>query len=92
MFPDLLLLLIAFLLGRDDLHAQFSNLRFDKYTTANGLSDNNTNAIIQDSRGFLWIGSNNGLSQFDGRFFKKIYPPRGGWPQTDPFDGMSSRG
>lgn len=51
--------------------AQYSNIRFEKYTTASGLSDNNTNAVIQDSRGFLWIGSNHGVSRYDGRIFKK---------------------
>jgi ligand-binding sensor domain-containing protein/two-component sensor histidine kinase len=51
--------------------AQFSNIRFEKFTAANGLSDNNTNAIMQDSHGFIWIGTNHGVSRYDGRYFKK---------------------
>jgi len=51
--------------------AQFSNILFEKFTTTNGLSDNNTNAILQDSHGFIWIGSNHGVNRYDGRYFKK---------------------
>jgi ligand-binding sensor domain-containing protein/two-component sensor histidine kinase len=50
---------------------QHENIRFEQYTTAHGLSDNQTGAIIQDSRGFIWIGSSHGLNRFDGRFFKE---------------------
>ncbi len=51
--------------------AQLGNIRFDKHTTVNGLSDNNTNAIFQDNHGFLWIGSNHGVNRYDGRVFRK---------------------
>lgn len=44
---------------------------FEKYTTANGLTDNNTGALLHDSRGFLWIGTANGLNRFDGKIFKQ---------------------
>lgn len=44
---------------------------FETYTTANGLTDNKTGALLQDSRGFLWIGTANGLNRFDGKIFKQ---------------------
>ena len=40
------------------------------YTLKDGLPDNSINDIFQDSRGFLWIGTNAGLSRFDGENFK----------------------
>lgn len=52
-------------------YCQFENIRFEHYTAANGLSTNNTNAIFQDKRGFIWIGSSHGLNRYDGKNFKK---------------------
>ena len=39
------------------------------YTTEYGLSNSQVNDIYQDSRGFVWIASENGLSCFNGRDF-----------------------
>jgi signal transduction histidine kinase/ligand-binding sensor domain-containing protein len=51
-----------------------NNLRFTHYTTRDGLSDNIVNALFQDSRGLLWIGTSNGMNYFDGVSFQQIYP------------------
>lgn len=42
---------------------------FNKLTTAQGLNTNNVTCILQDTKGFLWIGTKNGLQRFDGRKF-----------------------
>jgi signal transduction histidine kinase/ligand-binding sensor domain-containing protein/DNA-binding response OmpR family regulator len=39
---------------------------------ADGLSSNTVRSIIQDNRGFMWFGTENGLSRFDGRSFKNF--------------------
>jgi len=52
------------------LKAQLSQFRFKHYTTADGLSQGNIYHIIQDSRGFMWFGSFDGLDRFDGYNFK----------------------
>lgn len=49
--------------------AQNQSLRFDHLGTREGLSQINVNCIIQDSRGFMWIGSRNGLNRYDGYKF-----------------------
>ncbi len=53
--------------------AQNSKFLFTNYTTAQGLPDNNVQSVMQDSRGFLWIGTAEGLSRFDGKNFKNFY-------------------
>lgn len=49
--------------------AQRPNLNFEHFGTREGLSQINVNCIIQDSRGFMWIGSRNGLNRYDGYKF-----------------------
>lgn len=39
------------------------------YDIKNGMPDNSVNCIAQDGSGFVWIGTSNGLSRFDGMFF-----------------------
>ncbi len=41
-----------------------------KFTTENGLSDESLGESMQDSRGVLWLASDNGLNRFDGQEFK----------------------
>lgn len=44
-------------------------LPIKNYTTADGLPRDYVNKIVQDSRGFLWFCTNEGLSRFDGYKF-----------------------
>ncbi len=46
------------------------NAHFDHMSIKHGLSRNTGNAILLDSRGFLWIGTENGLNRYDGYTFK----------------------
>ncbi|MDX1415614.1 MAG: two-component regulator propeller domain-containing protein [Candidatus Promineifilaceae bacterium] len=50
-------------------------ITFERLTTDHGLAHNwIRGGIVQDSRGFVWIATNNGLSRFDGYQFKNFYP------------------
>ena len=40
-----------------------------QFNTANGLPNNNIRSLAQDAKGFIWMGSPNGLFRFDGYFF-----------------------
>jgi ligand-binding sensor domain-containing protein len=44
-------------------------LKFENYTTEEGLSVGTVWSILQDSRGYLWFGTANGLNKFDGYNF-----------------------
>lgn len=59
---------IFLLLGNINSFAQ--QLYFKKLTAVNGLSNNTVNDIIQDSIGFIWIATEDGLNRFDGYDFK----------------------
>jgi len=47
-----------------------SIIRFEHLTIEDGLSQNAGLAIFQDSRGYLWVGSQDGLNRYDGYSFK----------------------
>ena len=43
------------------------------YTMDDGLAANRVYSILQDSCGFMWFGTDDGLSRFDGITFKNYY-------------------
>lgn len=45
------------------------NSRFDNYTIREGLSNNIVQCITQDSYGYIWVGTSQGLNRFDGYGF-----------------------
>jgi len=52
------------------------------YTIDDGLAGVEIHAVLQDSRGFLWIATESGLSRFDGTRFVE-YDPRQGLPSPN---------
>ncbi len=63
-------------------HAQ--TLPFTNYTTMNGLSGNLTHVIRQDQKGYIWIGTGQGINRYDGRNFKLFpCPAKGYHPARD---------
>lgn len=66
--------------------AQVSPFTFTNYNTSNGLTDNTIQSLCQDSDGFLWIGTREGLSRFDGDRFLNFYADK---KNSDQLSGNS---
>ena len=49
--------------------AASSDFNFRRLVATNGLSQSSVLAMVQDDRGFLWIGTKDGLNRFDGYEF-----------------------
>jgi ligand-binding sensor domain-containing protein len=58
-------------------------LRFERITNEDGLALNLVRAMLQDSRGFVWFGTEDGLSRYDGYGFVDY--------QAVPFDPNALR-
>ncbi|MCP4156404.1 MAG: hypothetical protein GY757_52310 [bacterium] len=54
-------------------------LSFRNYTEKNGLPASYIRCILQDSRGYLWFGTRNGVSRFDGLEFMN-FSEKDGFP------------
>ncbi|MFP4289405.1 MAG: two-component regulator propeller domain-containing protein [Bacteroidales bacterium] len=50
-----------------------ASIRFSHLTTKDGLSQNSVLCIHQDSYGFMWFGTRDGLNLYDGITFKTFY-------------------
>jgi PAS domain S-box-containing protein len=51
-----------------------NDIRFTHLSTEQGLSQSRVDHMLQDRRGFIWIGTYNGLNRFDGYRFQ-VYKP-----------------
>jgi signal transduction histidine kinase/ligand-binding sensor domain-containing protein/DNA-binding response OmpR family regulator len=52
------------------LRAQNNQFQFSHLDINNGLSHNQVNCILKDSKGFMWFGTLSGLNKYDGYKFK----------------------
>jgi ligand-binding sensor domain-containing protein len=74
-----LLLVILLLITGLSLHSQ--TYPFLEYTSDDGLPQTQSTSVMQDSRGYLWIPTRNGLARFDGHTFNS-YLRKDGLPSN----------
>ncbi|MDR0683498.1 MAG: hypothetical protein LBG15_16920 [Dysgonamonadaceae bacterium] len=66
-----LLILFSFCLFLPSVYAERTqHTEFLHIGTEDGLSNNSITSIVQDSLGFIWIGTKHGLNRYDGVNFK----------------------
>lgn len=71
-----LLLVLVVLSGATGLYAREDKryYYFNNYDIRAGLSQNTVTCIAQDSNGFMWFGTHDGLDRYDGSTFKRVSP------------------
>jgi len=67
-----------------EVYAQNDDIKFKRYSFEEGLSQSLIFDVFQDSKGFIWLGTGNGLCRFDGYEFKMY--------NYDPLDSTSISG
>ncbi len=60
-------------------------LQIKKLTTNDGLNFRHVNAIAQDKNGFMWFGTYQGISKYDGNIFKVFNSSKGN-PNFIPYE------
>ncbi len=73
-FRPLLILAAALLAPLQNSQGQ--GILLKDYTTRDGLPDSRVAPIIQDQKGFLWFGTQAGLTRYDGQKFENFGPAR----------------
>jgi ligand-binding sensor domain-containing protein/signal transduction histidine kinase len=74
-------LFISFLCFSAFLSGYSQQYFFSNYSIEQGLSQSVVNCLFQDSRGYIWIGTQNGLNKFNGYTFESF--------ATNPTDSNS---
>ncbi len=78
---DVILILILSAFTSGALAQKGESFKFESFTTTDGLSNNAVQVVYQDSKGYLWIGTDDGLNRYDGYTFT-VY-------RNDPTDSTS---
>src|SRR5687768_15082052 len=74
-------IVFSWLLVSSALTVQSQKLRFKQITGEDGLSTNFVRTVMQDDKGFMWFGTQDGLNRYDG-YEMKVY-------RSDPADATS---
>lgn len=61
-----------------EVHAQPHQYRFYTYNEEDGLPGASVNTVAEDAFGFIWIGTDDGLSRFDSYSFRNYRQPAHG--------------
>ena len=78
MFPKIMQnitkhLFILSILSLGYISASAQNITLNSYSVKDGLSNSTVKAICQDDKGYIWIGTKNGLNRLDGYEIKNYY-------------------
>lgn len=85
--PSLLLPLLFIL----SFSASAQKVKFELFTTANGLASNESHHLVQDDRGFLWLLNASRIYRYDGINFRMYPSPPSDLPGADELiSGMTT--
>ena len=71
------LVCLLFFLTGSFVPAEAQKYFFDNYGVKQGLSEQKVYSLIQDSKDYIWLGTANGVSRFDGKNFENFSPVDG---------------
>lgn len=69
----LLIIIIFIALSILAIHANRIDFRFTHLTNVDGISQQHITCLMQDSKGFMWIGTKNGLCLYNGYEIKRYF-------------------
>jgi len=69
---SILFLYLIVMFTLDKVYSQPCEISYTKYSITKGLSQSSVYSIVQDDKGYIWLGTQDGLNRFDGYEFDKI--------------------
>src|SRR4051794_29558681 len=63
-------LILVILLLTISLSGYSQTINLQHFSTKNGLPSNNCYYTLQDSKGYIWVATDAGVSRFDGKIFE----------------------
>src|SRR5664279_3916465 len=63
---------LVLLLSVTIIPAKSQKYFFDNYSIKQGLSEQKVYTLLQDSKDYIWLGTANGVSRFDGKKFENF--------------------
>lgn len=73
-----------------DPTTDFGDYLLERWTAEDGLPQITVLTVTQDSRGYLWVGTQNGIARFDGRRFATYSRANTGLDLTLPSSSLAS--
>lgn len=74
MIKKIIVVVTVLLAANMVLFPEGRTIHFKRISSEDGLSQNSLFCMLQDSKGFMWFGTQDGLNKYDGYHFK-IYKP-----------------
>ncbi|MFD2165702.1 EAL domain-containing protein [Thalassotalea euphylliae] len=71
--------------------APVKNLTLEHLSVADGLNQGTVHSIIQDSNGFIWIGTENGINVYDGYTVRNLKGPDGDFDKYPVYEIREGR-
>src|SRR5688572_32835505 len=65
----ILLVKVLLCLSLSGFSQKTETIHLSKYSQKHGLPSYNVRKVLQDKYGFIWVGTQDGVSRFDGRTF-----------------------
>ena len=84
-----LIFFLLFSLYFHSVHAQQPNFEFKDFNALSDITSSKTTVIIEDSIGYLWIGTEEGLFRFDGQMIYPYYEDINN-PKSLPSNGINN--
>jgi len=82
---SLIVLILIALCDYQILYAQSESIKIENFSNKDGLTSSGVNGVYKDTKGIIWLCTNNGVFRYDGYSFKNINAIANGYLKYETF-------